>query len=121
MSLAFMPFVPFMPKARYQELVLLRLYFKTNAVIRNLRNSDSCKLEKWVIRLISLTAAPHFEIVEINPSTITCTCSRNDVHERNDTHDMHDSIQILLFISAYRFFRGNRSAMMSSKEKRKRS
>ena len=118
MSLAFMPFVPFMPKARYQELALLRLYFKTNAVIRNLRNSDSCKLEKCVIRLISLTAAPHFEIVEINPSTITCTCSRNDVHERNDTHDI---IQILLFVSAYRFFRGNRSAMMSSKEKRKRS
>ena len=74
-----------------------------------------------LIRLISLTAAPHFEIVEINPPTVTSTWSRNDVHERNDTHDMHDSIQILLFVSAYRFFRGNRFAMMSSKEKRKRS
>ena len=37
------------------------------------------------------------------------------MHERNDTHDMHDSTQILSFISAYRFFGGNRSAM-SSKE-----
>ena len=46
--------------------------------------------------------------------SITCTCSRNDVYERNDTHDMHDITQIL-FISAYRFFRGNHS-VMSSKE-----
>ena len=37
------------------------------------------------------------------------------MHERNDTHDMHDSTQILSFISTYRFFGGNRSAM-SSKE-----
>ena len=36
------------------------------------------------------------------------------MHERNDTHD---STQILSFASAYRFFRGNRSATMSSKKK----
>ena len=38
------------------------------------------------------------------------------MHERNDTHDMHDITQIL-FISAYRFFHGNRS-VMSLKESR---
>ena len=51
--------------------------------------------------------------------SITCTCSQNDVHERNDTHDMHDSTQILSFVSAYCFFCGNRSATMSSKKKEK--
>ena len=43
--------------------------------------------------------------------SITCTSSRNNVHKRNDTHNMHDITQILSFISAYRFFRGNRSVM----------
>ena len=42
MSLAFVPFVPLVPKARYKGLTPLPRYFNTRAVIRN---SDSCKLE----------------------------------------------------------------------------
>ena len=98
-----------------QGLTPLRRYFNTRAVIRN---SDSWKLEKCVVwfvwfRLLLLFISRSSKLIRLLKSlkSITCTCSGNDVHERND---LHDSTQILSFISAS-FLSGKCSAMSSKK------
>ena len=106
-----MSFVPLMSKAQLKGPTSLQRYFNTRAVIRN---SNSCKLEKCVVwfiwfHLLLLFISRSSKLMRLLRS-ITCTCSGNDVHERND---LHNSTQILSFILA--FLSWKCSAMSSKK------